>query len=348
VRTALHDRLEAAGARFAEQDGFEVATDFGDVAGEAAAVRAAVGIADRGARSFTAVSGRDAARFLQGIVSNDIDGVEIGSATYALLLTPKARVIADMRITRLSEDGFLLDAEPAAAEQLRATLTRYRLAARATIAPAEDVYGAIAIAGPEAGPLIAAAFQVELPAGAREGAGSTFGPGLHAVASGFCGQPAFELIGPREHLPEAWDGLAGALPEFGGRPFGSAAFEILRIESGVPRFGAELTDEVMPAEAGVVSRAVSFTKGCYIGQEPVARLHYRGHANRGLRLILLDGAPPVPGTPVITGGREVGRVTSVAGETAFGRAVALAIVRREVAPGEVVDVGGIAGELAVA
>jgi tRNA-modifying protein YgfZ len=253
-----------------------------------------------------------------------------------------------MRITRLGDDSFLLDAEPAAAEQLRTSLTRYRLAARATIEPAEEAYGAIAVAGPHAAALIGAAFQVEPPSGTREGAGVTVAPDLHAVASAFCGQPAYELIGSRQQLPDAWDRLAAALPDFEGRPFGATAFETLRIESGVPRFGAELTEEVMPAEAGVVSRAVSFTKGCYIGQEPVARLHYRGHANRGLRRIVLDGPPPPPGTPVALAGREVGRVTSAAPSPDAGRAVALAIVRREVEPGDRVDVGGVTGELGAA
>jgi folate-binding protein YgfZ len=348
VRTALHDRLEAAGARFAVTDGFETAIDFGDAAGEAAAVRAAAGIADRGARSFTAVAGRDAAKFLQGIVSNDVAGIAVGSAAYALLLTPKARVIADMRITRIGEDAFLIDAEPAAAEPLRATLTRYRLAARAAIEPAEETYGAIAVAGPRAADVIRAAFGVDPPGGGREGDGLELVAGLNAVTSAFCGQLAFDLIGPRQVLGDAWDRLAAALGPIGGRPFGAAAFEILRIEGGVPRFGAELTGEVMPAEAGVVSRAVSFTKGCYIGQEPVARLHYRGHANRGLRRIVLEGAPPEPGTPVAVGGREVGRVTSAAPASTVGRAVALAIVRREIEPGESVDVGGISGQLGAA
>ena len=105
-----------------------------------------------------------------------------------------------------------------------------------------------------------------------------------------------------------------------GRVFGDEAYDVLRVEAGMPRFGAEIDEQVMPAEAGVVDRAVSFTKGCYIGQEPVARLHYRGHANRGLRSILLDGALPAAGATVEVEGREVGRITSAVESPTIGRA----------------------------
>jgi folate-binding protein YgfZ len=320
----------------------------GDPAREVATVRAGVGVADRRSRSFTLIEGPDAGRFLQGVLSNDVTRIKVGDALYALVLTPKARIIADLRLTRIADDGFLADTEPAAAADLRATLTRYRIAARATIEPADDRFGAIAVAGPKAGMLLADCFGVQPRTDAHEGDGIAVADGVHAIASAFCGDRAFELIGPRTALRAVWDTLLEALGEYGGCVFGEAAFETLRIEAGIPRFGAELTGEVMPAEAGVVQRAISFTKGCYIGQEPVARLHYRGHANRGLRAIVLDGQPPVPGTPVEFGGREVGRVTSSAYSPTLGRTLALAIVRREVEPGRQVTVGGADGELVAA
>lgn len=114
--------------------------------------------------------------------------------------------------------------------------------------------------------------------------------------------------------------------------------EVLRIEAGTPRWGAEIDDRVLPAEAGLIERAVSFTKGCYPGQEPIARLHYRGHANRGLRRLLVEGGLPAAGTPVVVDGRDVGRVTSAA-RRPDGAVVALAYVRREVPEDAAVDVG---------
>ena len=257
-------------------------------------MRETVGIADRGGRAFTLLDGADAVKFLQGMVTNDVDGIAVGSAAYALLLTPKARVVADMRLTRLGATTFLADADQAAAAALRTVLTRYRLASKVAIEVCDDRFGIIAVAGPRAAALLGDALGVA-PAEGAEGTGTEIALAtgvVHALRSAFSGEEAFELIGPRDALDEAWQRLAAALPQHDGRVFGEEAFDVLRVEAGVPRFGAEIDEQVMPAEAGVVDRAVSFTKGCYIGQEPVARLHYRGHANRGLRSIAARGRPP--------------------------------------------------------
>jgi aminomethyltransferase len=325
----------------------------GDLAAEVRAVREAVGIADRRGRAFTLLDGPDAVRFLQGMVTNDVDAIAVGSAAYALLLTPKARVIADMRLTRLGPTTFLADAEPAAGQALRRLLTRYRLASKVTIEPCDGRYGLVAVAGPKAGMLVLDALgvlpRVDGPEGEGVEAALAAGP-VHVVASAFCGDKAFELVGERAAVDEAWERLGTALPGHDGRVFGDEAYDVLRVEAGVPRFGSEIDEQVMPAEVGIVDRAVSFTKGCYIGQEPVARLHYRGHANRGLRAILLDGALPAAGATVQVEGREVGRVTSAVASPTLGRSLALAIVRREVDPGQrvgvVTDDGLLEGELA--
>jgi aminomethyltransferase len=324
----------------------------GDLAAEVRAVRETVGIADRGGRAFTLLDGPDAVRFLQGMVTNDVDAIAIDSAAYALLLTPKARVVADMRLTRLAETTFLADSDPGAATALRTVLTRYRLGSKLVIEACDDRFGIVAVAGPQAAALLRDALGAVVQADAAEGAGTAVDLGagtVHVLRSAFCGEQAFELIGPRPALDRAWERLAAGLAAVGGSVFGDEAYDVLRIEAGMPRFGAEIDEQVMPAEAGVVDRAVSFTKGCYIGQEPVARLHYRGHANRGLRSILLAGTAPEAGATVEVDGREVGRITSAAESPTIGRAVALAIVRREVDPGQRVGVvtadGVLEGEL---
>ena len=315
-------------------------------------MRETVGIADRGGRAFTLLDGPDAVRFLQGMVTNDVDAIAVGSAAYALLLTPKARVVADMRLMRLGETTFLADADQAAATALRPVLTRYRLGSKVAIEACDERFGIIAVAGPEAVELLSSALGTTPPADAAEGAGTDVvleAGTVHVLQSAFCGEQAFELIGARAALDAAWQRLAAGLAEVDGRVFGDQAYDVLRIEAGVPRFGAEIDEQVMPAEAGVVDRAVSFTKGCYIGQEPVARLHHRGHANRGLRSILLADTAPEAGATVEVGGREVGRITSATESPTLGRAVALAIVRREVDPGQRVGVvtadGVLEGEL---
>lgn len=300
------------------------------------AVRSTVGVADRSAaRAFTRVAGPGAFKFLQGVVSADLERLEVGSAAYALLLTPKARVVADLRALRLADDAFLLDSHPAAAEALRAGLLRYRLAARATIDPVDGEYGLVAVAGPKAGLLIVDALgvlpRVDGPEG--EGTAATIGDDtVHAVKALGYAEKAFDVIGPLAAIRAAHAALLERLPRFGGAAFDEDVAEVLRVEAGIPRFGAELDERVMPAEVGVVERAVSFTKGCYVGQEPVARLHYRGHANRSLRA-LAPAVVPGPGAVVVSGEREVGRVTSAVESPSLGGPLALGVVRREVDDG---------------
>ncbi|CAA9527236.1 MAG: tRNA-modifying protein YgfZ [uncultured Thermoleophilia bacterium] len=328
----LLDRLTASGARLV--DGRAVANDFGDVAREHAAVRRAVGIGVRD-RLFTRFEGPHATRFLQGMVTQDVAGLAVGDARYALMLTPKARVLSDLRLLRLGDELLVADSEPDATPGLRSTLVRYRLGSRVAIEPLED-WACLAVAGPRAGMLLLDAFGVLPRVEPPEGTGTLLeldGTALHAVASTLYGEKAVEILGPAAGVAAAWAALSDHLPRHGGAPFGTAAEEILRVEAGVPRQGAELDEQVMPAEVGVVERAVSFTKGCYIGQEPVARLHYRGHANRVLRALLLDGAPPAPGSEVVLDGKTVGRVTSAVRSPSLGRTVALGVLRRELEDG---------------
>lgn len=343
----LRDRLAELGARVEEETGPAAPADFGDPAAEHAAARATVGIAPR-PRAFTLVEGPDAVRFLQSMVTQDVAAIAPGSARYALLLTPKARIVADLRLLRQADDAFLLDSDPPAAEGLRRVLTRYRLAAKARIAPADDAYAALVVAGPATAALVGDALGTTPLVEAEEGRGTPIpfeGETIHALVSVLTGGPAVELVVPRACLGVVWDALAAALPRHGGRPIGARALERLRIEAGVPRFGAELDEQVMPAEAGVVDRAVSFTKGCYPGQEPVARLHYRGHANRGLRTLRVDGPAPAPGTPIEVDGRELGRVTSAVAPAEGGPSLALALLRREVEDGRRVRVGSDEAEV---
>ena len=196
---------------------------------------------------------------------------------------------------RSEGDVYVCACERAAQDDLASTLRRYRLASRADIAPAELVLLERPLAAP------------------REG--------WHAGPLGAL------LLAPAEEARTAWD---AALAE-GAVAIGAETREALRIEHGLPRFGVDFDDSSLPAEAGVVERAISFTKGCYIGQEPVVRLAHRGHANRQLRRLRLDGSPVLPAS-LLEGEREVGRVTSSTG-LPEGGAAALGYVRRTVADG---------------
>jgi tRNA-modifying protein YgfZ len=230
-------------------------------------------------RAYVRVRGPDAADFLQRMVSND---VLAGASCEALLLTPKARVIAPLVVWRRGEDDFLLLTEPELGETVRAHLTRMRVASRCEV-ELEQHTSTIVLGGAEG-----------IPTG-------DYGvPAVEALDSGVEASPVDEEL------------------------------ERLRILARTPRWGAEIDDSVLPAEAGLDERAISFEKGCYPGQEPIARLRYRGHANRGLRVLEVEGAQP--GDEIRDGEKVVGRVTSAV------RDVALGYVRREVPDGAAVTV----------
>jgi folate-binding protein YgfZ len=242
--------------------------------------------------------GPQAADYLQRMVSNDVEALEAGGSCDALLLTPKARVVAPLRVLRRADDDFLLLTEPELAETVRDHLLRSRFAARVEIELEEHTSHVV--------------FGDDRPGGA-------------AVPTRDYGEPGWEVL-DAEPAPDA-----ERVPD--------DELEALRIRAGTPRFGREIDDRVLPAEAGLVERAVSLTKGCYPGQEPIARLHYRGHANRSLRtLALATSEVPAPDTELGYGGKTVGRVTSAVRDD--GRVLALAYVRAEVPEDAVLDAGG--------
>lgn len=229
------------------------------------------------------------------MVSNDVEALGPGESCEALLLTAKARLVAPLVVLRRSADDFLLLTEDSLGETVTRELTRFRFAARCTIAPEQHASTIVLGAPPPPG----------------------------SIESADYGVPAYELLDAGE--PAA---LAIAPDEL----------ERLRILALTPAWGRELDERVMPAEAGLEERAISFTKGCYPGQEPVARLHYRGHPNRGLRVLELEGSElPAYDAELTLGEKPVGRVTSAIrnGDTTL----ALAYVRREVPPDAVLQVG---------
>ena len=243
-------------------------------------------------RSFVRVSGPAAEEYLDRMVSNDIAALGHGESCEALLLTPKARVIAPLVVLRRGHDDFLLLTEPALGERVRAELVRARFAAKAEIELEEHTSHVVF--------------------------------GGEGIPTGDYGEPAAEV------LDTALEPTVS-----------SEELELLRIRAGTPAWGKEIDDRILPAEAGLTERAVSFTKGCYPGQEPIARLHYRGHANRGLRGLAFRRGLPNVGAPVTAEDRDVGRVTSVTESPRFG-AIGLAVLRREVADRQKVDAGGVA------
>jgi folate-binding protein YgfZ len=284
-------------------------------------------------RGFIDVLGPDGAEYLQGQLTNDVEAVEVGDGQYAALLDRKGHMQADMRLVRVGEDAILLDLEPAAKDAALRHLTMYSIGRDVHVVDATAERGAVSLIGPRAAEI---AGTPPLPEFGNE---PTSVAGGDVVAVGT--RDGIDLLLP---LAER-DRVVAALVDAGAVEVSPEAAEILRVESGVPRFGAEMDTATMPAEAAIVEDAVSFTKGCYIGQETVARLHYKGKPNRHLRGLRLSGAAE-SGAALRLGEKEVGTLGSSVVSPALGP-IGLAIVRREAEPGAELTVGedGVTAEV---
>ena len=282
------------------------------------------GLVDRSEAGKLLLVGEEAAAFLDGQVSNAIVGLEGGRGVYATLLTNKGRMLADLRVLNTG-DGLLLVTERVALQALFDQIRRGMIGWKVELHKRTLQLGLLSLVGPDAD-RVAAAAGLPVP-GAAE----------HDVAGEVVRTDVgLDVLPPAERAVEVHAALVAA----GAVDVPEAAAEIVRVERGRPRYGIDVDDGVMPEEAGIVDRAVSFTKGCYVGQETVARLHWKGKPNRHLRGLRL-GAPAERGDTVTAGDREVGALGSMVVSPRLGP-IALAILRREVAPGDTVTVGAAA------
>jgi folate-binding protein YgfZ len=344
--------LESAGAVFGQVAGRDVARHFGDGMAEYRAIRGSAGIAERGDRARFRLWGKDPARMIHGLITNDLLKAPAGQGVYAAMLTPKGRTIADLRVFRREGNSgpeVLVDVAAEALEGVRDHFKKFVPPMFARWADATDDVTALGAYGPRCRELLAAALGAEIPALDEDAfvepefAGARL---LVAATREAGGEEGFELFVPAGHAAELWRALVERGAEMGARPAGFGALETLRIEAGRPRYGSDITEETIPTEAyeqaGLMSRAISFTKGCYTGQEVVIRIAHRGHVNRHLRGLLLGDVPaPAPRAPLtdVDTGKPVGWTTSAAFSPMLGQTIALGYVRREVQPGEDVLVG---------
>jgi tRNA-modifying protein YgfZ len=288
-------------------------------------LREECGLLDRSKRGKLIASGSEAAEYLQGQLTNDVEGLSPGDGQYAALLDRKGHMQADMRVLRISLEEIWIDTEPEALTATLRHLEMYKIGREVAIADLTDERTILSLIGPRS---VEIAGTAALPEHANE---KVRIGGVESLAVGTA--DGIDLIARSSDAERLREALTGA----GAVEVGPEAAEVFRIEAGIPRFGAEMSAETMPAEAGIVERAVSFTKGCYIGQEPVARLHYKGRPNRHLRGLRLS-APTAPGESLRLGEKEVGRIGSACISPARGP-IALAIVRREAEPDAELVVG---------
>jgi tRNA-modifying protein YgfZ len=288
-------------------------------------LREECGVVDRSSRGKLLVTGSEAAEYLQGQLTNDIEALEPGEGCYAALLDRKGHMQADMRVLVVDGEKIWIDTEPEATAAARRHLEMYKIGRDTDLHDAGDERAIVSLIGPRS---VELAGSAPLPEHCHEEI-AIDGIECHAVGTAL----GIDLI---PHA-EGRERLIAALAAAGAPAVDPAAAEIVRIESGVPRFGSEMDTATMPAEAGIVAAAVNFEKGCYIGQETVARLHYKGKPNRHLRGLRLS-APASPGATLSLGEKEVGKLGGSCISPAHG-AIGLAIVRREAEPGAELLVG---------
>ena len=290
------------------------------------ALTEACGLVDRSERGKLALTGPEAKTFLHGQVTNDIEGLDAGRGCYAAFLTHKGKMLGDMRVFDLG-DELLLDTERSTLQELFNMIRRYKLGSDVELHKRTLEMGLLSLIGPDA----------RRVAGTRSLSGAE-----HANARAEIGGSTVTLVATDIGIDvfcaaDDTAAVGAALEAAGAVAVDEAVAEIVRVERGRPRYGFELDEGVIPQEAGLNERAVSFTKGCYVGQETVARLFYRGKPNRHLRGLRLSG-PAAAGDLIRAGEKEVGRVGTAVVSPAFGP-IALAIVRREAQPGGTVTVG---------
>jgi len=345
---SLHFLHEQAGARFLEVNGREGVADHGEMEVEYRAAREAVALHDATYRDALRITGEDRASFLHGMVTQEVKGLAAGAATYTAMVTAKGSMVADARVLRREAD-LLLDLEPGLGPKVREFLEKYLISEDAELHDATGERGVLRLLGPRTTDLLGAVLGgpfASLPQDTTRVA-TLAGQEVLLVGSTRVEPHGVDLLVPREGLEAVWRALVAAGPGLGLAPLGWRALEVLRVEAGVPRFGQDMGDSTIPLEANL-THAISYDKGCYIGQEVIARATFRGHMNRKLAGLLLGATEPTPGTELKKDGKKVGWVTTVVRSPRKGQNVALGYVHRDhLEPGTVLKVGDGPAEASV-
>ena len=351
---SLYELHHTLGAQFSELNGAQLVRDYGRPAAEYSALHEHAGVMDLSFRSRLCLVGADRARYLHGQVTNDIKKLRPGEGCYSAVTTSKGKMESDLNIFCLP-DELLLDFEPGLTSKISARLEKFIVADDVQIVDVAPHYGLLNVQGPKAGAVVRAIdLFTELPA--QPFASLKISDGMlgeiylanHSRLDLTRAQ-GFDLFVPTASLGAVADKLIAAAKSVGGGAVGWTAWETVRIEAGIPRFGADMDETNIPLECGIESRAIVYNKGCYIGQEVINRIHSIGHVNRELRgLRLADDLPSLParGDRLFHDGKEIGLVTSAAKSPEFGN-IALGYVRREAnQPGTELTLSTTAGKSA--
>jgi folate-binding protein YgfZ len=343
----------SAGATLAEHDGWRVPAGYGDAAAEYEAVRGGqgAGLFDLSMRGRVEVSGREAVQFLNGLITNDVKTLAPGASMLAAFPNPQGRLLAFARVSRPGEDEtFIFDTEPAAYATVLKNLERFTLAGDFKVRDLTGETAQLSVQGARSSEIIRAALGEEAARIERGRVAIVAWRDAHALSisrTTHTGEDGYDLFVEVTRARELWDALVAA----GARPAGADALEVLRVEAGVPRYGVDVDASNVVLEAGL-DEAVSYTKGCYVGQEIVARIHWRGHVAKMLTGLSLEGGDANAGDALKSGAtikttdasREIGRATSAVFSPRLQKRIALGVVKYDfLAAGKEVLIEGAAG-----
>ncbi len=303
--TPLHDRLVSAGARLGDYLGAETAASFGDPRREYAELRSGCGIYDLGWRAKMVATGADRVRWMNGMVTNNVRDLETGHGNYNFLLNAQGRILADLYIYNRGE-YLLLDTAQWQAPKLLEVMNKFIIMDDVELTDISPKLTSLAVQGPRARQVLGAAgFKVAEPGPlqVQDIAWNEVGLSITRMASDI--SDTYELWLAPANAGAVWDALAAG----GAKPVGTEALEMFRLAAGIPRYGQDITERYLPQETDQ-QQALSFKKGCYIGQEIVERIHARALLHRRLTGLEVDGAPPAPGAKIQQDGKDVGEITS--------------------------------------
>ena len=325
---------QAAGAVF----GNRAAAHYGDAKAEYRTVREGAGIVDRSSRGLIRATGSDRLRFIGGMVTNRVEGLDAGAGNHASLTDARGQTFLDLWVHNRG-DYLILETDPGLQEKLYTSLDKYLIADDVELTDVTDQWAMLGVQGPGADDLIARVIGRGGEGLAEHHSREVVFDGTPIVmtARSYTGEPGFDLW----LVPDGVRKLFEALVASGGTPVGTEALEWLRVEAGIPRYGQDVDETVTPLEAGLF-HTVDFDKGCYIGQETIAKMHYRGKPRRYLVGLKVEGGDVVEaGHSVQVDGKAVGRVTSSVYSPGMGQVIALALLRRGFEdPGRTVDLDG--------
>ena len=329
-KTLLYDVHSLLGAIFDDFSGFLMPKSYNNPLEEYLAIRKGVGLIDLSHHGKLRMSGKEHLKFLQGMVTNDVMKLEEGKGLYATLLTVKGKMVADMKIYR-EKESVLLELEPGLNEKVRELLLKYKLSYKANIEDLTDSCCLLSIQGPNSKRLLEKSLGEEIPELKeyeflkREIVSTE----VMITRVNRTGEEGYDFFIQPDGVKLLWESLIGNGRDLELKPVGLETIETLRIEAGIPRYDVDMDEETIPLEAGLLD-AISFEKGCYVGQEVIARIKWRGHVNWYLVGFEIESETlPSKGDKIFLGERVIGHITSSVFSPVLNKVIALGYIRRE-------------------